>query len=327
MVKNAPSLWGSIISKLEPIYGKGNVIIAGGCLRDYTFGYEPKDIDIFINVDTELELELSLSEVEARLQPLLGFLKEETISIFDQNTDEEGYTPEATPEGLDKGSGCVGVFEQSYKNLLFPIQLIAKPLEEFNGLSLVRTFDYSLIKMYVDKPNGLIVTPFETQRDIHNRALWLKEKGSRRTKERIKSFCKRTGFQFSNEKDYPEIFGLVNTDDFWIPVDGPVSKGFLKDKIALVEYGDNALTGRETFAIVTGQEAIELWDPLNVKDYNTRRYHLWDIKNVEVYESQATIPALLASLMKRYDIAKLSEIINDIQEYIDNTSSLSEVPF
>ena len=41
---NGPDLWRAILAKMPP-----GSIVAGGAVRDYLLGYEPKDIDVFMS--------------------------------------------------------------------------------------------------------------------------------------------------------------------------------------------------------------------------------------------------------------------------------------
>ncbi|ALF01647.1 tRNA nucleotidyltransferase [Caulobacter phage Percy] len=47
-LRNGPDLWAALLEDLVPIFG-GDTIVAGGAVRDFMLGLEPKDIDIWVN--------------------------------------------------------------------------------------------------------------------------------------------------------------------------------------------------------------------------------------------------------------------------------------
>ncbi|WCD56149.1 tRNA nucleotidyltransferase [Caulobacter phage KSC] len=47
-MRNGPDLWHSLLEDIVAVFG-GDAIIAGGCIRDFMLGLEPKDIDIWVN--------------------------------------------------------------------------------------------------------------------------------------------------------------------------------------------------------------------------------------------------------------------------------------
>jgi hypothetical protein len=51
--RNGPALWETLIEALD-IPG---AVIAGGCIRDYVLGHEPKDIDLFVPIGNRQEFE------------------------------------------------------------------------------------------------------------------------------------------------------------------------------------------------------------------------------------------------------------------------------
>jgi len=211
--KTEPStaLYGHIIKALKPIFG--DVIIAGGCLRDLGYGYAPKDIDVFVNMDTELELELCLDEVIEALEDLkvLGRFTEKS-NIFEEK--EEGYSPQERTPGIDLGQSCVGVFELCFDNFQAPIQIIAKPLNtEWSGPNIVATFDYNLVQQYIDSEDGEIKGEAGTLKQIAERALYLRKTGDKKTEERLHRFLERTNFEPSNKDENPQMFGKKNANN------------------------------------------------------------------------------------------------------------------
>lgn len=205
--KVTPSLdlYRSMIKVLTPVFGEGQVLIAGGCLRDLAYGYLPKDIDVFVNLDTELSLELVMEDALEALNEI-GIGDGYFYNLFEDNKNNlEDYVKDSKPS--KDGPSCVGVFEFIFDNLVPRIQIIAKPLnKEWNGRSLCETFDYNLVQQWLD--DSLEVQGIEeVQKQIMERALYLKKTGDKKTEERIKAFLERTSFEPSNKDEHPLLFG------------------------------------------------------------------------------------------------------------------------
>lgn len=117
-MKNGPELWTEILTACRKVYGD-DAVIAGGCIRDYFLGFEPKDIDIFVN---RKEL-VAHGEFEKR--------------------DETDYqkNPEFCPE-------VSGVLEAQWGD--FVIQIIGRPMDDFSGAKLVEKFDIGITRCWFD---------------------------------------------------------------------------------------------------------------------------------------------------------------------------------
>jgi hypothetical protein len=53
-VDNGPEVWDKMLTAVKEIYEPEMAIVAGGAVRDYVLGLQPKDIDIFIHLKEEL---------------------------------------------------------------------------------------------------------------------------------------------------------------------------------------------------------------------------------------------------------------------------------
>lgn len=194
--------YGGLIGLLSPIFPEG-VIIAGGCLRDLSYGYDPKDIDVFVNIDNELELELRLEDVCSVLEPVLG-RQRERYNLFQDNAEDCEYNSFIRvniDDDDEKIPSCVAVFELYFENIKAPLQFIAKPLkDEWNGNTVVSTFDYNLVQQWIDSEDGEVKGVEEVQKAIAERALYLKN-SDKKTEERLKRFLARTSFEPSNKED------------------------------------------------------------------------------------------------------------------------------
>ncbi|WCA46264.1 tRNA nucleotidyltransferase [Caulobacter phage ERS] len=47
-MRNGPDLWAALLGDIVPVFG-GDAVVAGGAIRDFHLGLEPKDIDIWVN--------------------------------------------------------------------------------------------------------------------------------------------------------------------------------------------------------------------------------------------------------------------------------------
>jgi hypothetical protein len=66
-VVNNPELWNPILAAVREIYEPAYVCIAGGIIRDYLLGENPKDVDVFMNLGDK---KLDLDEIYEKAQEL-----------------------------------------------------------------------------------------------------------------------------------------------------------------------------------------------------------------------------------------------------------------
>ena len=185
--KNGPTLWKQLIAITENVL-KAPAIVAGGAVRDYKLGLEPKDIDIFVPVKIELDLEFAIPE----------FKKHDLeLSVFMPDTEiKDGYF-------LDQEEVDDGLFQAEVKGVLdgtfgpLKVQIIARPCDPFTGETVVSKFDLSICQAWYDGDvhySNACTESFQTKevkllrRDTRARM--------KRSRERFDRFNKRAGGEF-----------------------------------------------------------------------------------------------------------------------------------
>lgn len=148
--RNGPALWDSILEAL----GFEGAVIAGGCIRDYHLGLEPKDIDIFVPVPNRLELEDLMDRLNDSSLWQLSLIE----------TGNEGEYEEAF-DGI-----LIGVIEGEFCNM--PVNIISRSAyldgcDEPDLTSLIESFDYGILQAAYDG-RAIIATPAQS-RDHFNR--------------------------------------------------------------------------------------------------------------------------------------------------------------
>jgi len=239
------ALYGSIIKALQPIFG--DVIIAGGCLRDLRYGYKPKDVDVFVNLPDELSLELALDETIEALEGLkiLGKFTEQ-YNIFEDKTEEEYVKEESRHDNSELGQSCVGVFELYFSEFDYPIQLIAKPLEcEWNGENICATFDYNLVQQYVDSEDGEIKGVDETLKQIAQRALYLRKTGDKKTEERLHRFLGKNELRAIKQRRTTSSFQEQNSKDKLRSRNAEVRQPLFRDDPQWLDHVINGMLVRQ----------------------------------------------------------------------------------
>ncbi|MFN4091616.1 MAG: hypothetical protein ACK4FG_01815 [Brevundimonas sp.] len=131
---NGPELWAAILGVMPP-----GSIIAGGAVRDYLLGVEPKDIDVFFDI-------INWTHVDG-FEPLGG------------NERTEEYEAMGPVCSVNRGR----LFD-------YQIDMIGMELFPFDGPNLVETFDFGITRCWFD---GEVRCLPECQTDFENRTVTL----------------------------------------------------------------------------------------------------------------------------------------------------------
>lgn len=188
-MKNGPELWDAILRGLND----ASAVIAGGCVRDYLLGREPKDIDVFVNVACKDQL-----RVLGRALPATF-----SVSLMRELTEYE-----VAPDWVGEVSGVLdGSFCPEGSHDIFDdytqVQIIGRPSADFGGAQLVSRFDFGITRSWYD--GELHDTP-EAAQDRANRTVTLMRWD---TDDHVRSSLKR----FERWRDrYSEPFRLVLPD-------------------------------------------------------------------------------------------------------------------
>ncbi len=151
-------------------------IIAGGFVRDAHLGLSPKDIDVFINdarFPVKLDFEMMIYNAGATHVKLLSgeeaekYAGQRATSVSDWAVKLLNPTPPAPIPQDAKEITCVQ--DTLFPVCSYPIQFIHCTLDKgFTPRSLINTFDYNVIRGYVDNDLNLAladeaVEGFETK--------------------------------------------------------------------------------------------------------------------------------------------------------------------
>lgn len=177
-MNNGPSLWAEILAQVRPVYGD-TAVIAGGCVRDYLLGREPKDIDVFVNASTA-RLAVRSFDLPRRFM----------VSALAKASEYED-------ESNDFGAEVAGVLDGTYTDTEgreHAIQIIARPHPDFSGPQLVAQLDLDICRSWYDGAT-LHETPEARQAryDGTIRAI----RPNNRTADRISRLSERLGLKVS----------------------------------------------------------------------------------------------------------------------------------
>ena len=178
---NGPALWADILNPVSSIFGP-NAVIAGGAVRDYLLGYEPKDIDVFVDSTRE-----HLAAAKPRLEAF-GF------------TDITLLTDATTCQYTDWQPDLKGVLDMQFGGR--QVQIIAR---RFSSMAeLAGQFDLAICQS-IYFPGGIFSTP-EAKADRQNKTLTRTRYGTDEaysaTMERVERFkAKYEGFRFVDPRN------------------------------------------------------------------------------------------------------------------------------
>lgn len=168
--RNGPELWSFLLGEI----GMAGAVVAGGCIRDYLLGVEPKDIDIFVAIDARQKLE--------QLGDKLGSgWNVELMNLECEEQYEEAFDGE-----------LVGVLEGEAYGV--PVNIVSRRahfgrakatareylnddwtdcLDEPDNWSLINSFDFGILQAsYQGEDTGVILTP-AALRDLANKTATL----------------------------------------------------------------------------------------------------------------------------------------------------------
>lgn len=154
---NGPELWNTILGPIRGAFGD-DALIAGGAVRDFFLGFEPKDIDVFVNVGTIEELLDCAETLDNRF----------TLAPLDPELDEYETNPDWVNEvsGVLDGGFLTGLGVWDH----FNVQVIGRPMADFRGRNLSQRFDLGITCCWFD---GDLNDTVEAYRDRAGRTLTL----------------------------------------------------------------------------------------------------------------------------------------------------------
>ena len=128
---SGPAVWGALLNQIRAA-APARFVVAGGAIRDYWLGLEPKDIDIFVDTPTRLDL--------AKLA--LDINEQEAFDVVLIDAEEYDYD--------DKQ--LVGCLEGTwtFNGETWPINIVARPALLAGPAALVRTFDFGILQAWWD---------------------------------------------------------------------------------------------------------------------------------------------------------------------------------
>lgn len=159
MGRNGPALWDALLNAVR-LHTDKDVLIAGGCLRDYALGLEPKDIDICVACETREELEQLGDELNE-------------AGLF----DVELIRPDEDSDSASNGEGVpdlIGVLDGEAFDI--PVNLIARTHHQEGMLALLHGFDFCILRASYDGADTYW-SP-EALEDIRNRTATLTDQAT-----------------------------------------------------------------------------------------------------------------------------------------------------
>lgn len=167
---NGPKLWDQLLEAV----GVDGAVIAGGCIRDYMLGLEPKDYDIFVPCQTLKEW-TDLKYAKFAGVSTLWELSD-TQEGAEYNKSDFGETP------------LLGVMEGEMLGVR--VNIIARTSHADGPEALIRSFDFHVLQAYY-AGDMVEATPAMT-RDIHQkRATLAHEKHKEQSIARFERFNAR----------------------------------------------------------------------------------------------------------------------------------------
>lgn len=179
-MNNGPELWKIIHSKFADNFGKENVLIAGGCVRDYLVrkNKNPKDIDVFVNFGSEFKFDISM-ELMRRWRDWIW---------ADFNVDQEGmrraeiYVVENDGSkpivNQDNPNNWLGQAETVVrvgvddKESFYQVNIIGRTdVDARRPVDFVETFDLNVCKAWYDPITNSPIATIAAQDDLKNRTI------------------------------------------------------------------------------------------------------------------------------------------------------------
>lgn len=167
-MKNGPDLWDSILEKMP-----AGSVIAGGAVRDYLLGVEPKDIDVFMGVPNDL---VDFTTFNIGDEPRSGLFR---IDNFYERLEE--YQAMTNIDLVSSGT-------------MFDFKVDAVVMTNFtDGAALVSEFDFAINQCWYTKAEGVRWTEASTVDRICKMVTLLQTDRLERSQKRFARFNERMG--------------------------------------------------------------------------------------------------------------------------------------
>ncbi|UCR81402.1 hypothetical protein [Brevundimonas phage AA] len=136
---SGPAIWGSLLNQVRAA-APGRFVVAGGAIRDYWLGLDPKDIDIFVDTANRDDLAVLAEEINK-----LDNFDVHMIDVEEYEVDDPYLV------GCIEGSW-------TFNDEVWPINIVARPSLLAGPLSLVKTFDFGILQAWWDLTSPAIQT-------------------------------------------------------------------------------------------------------------------------------------------------------------------------
>lgn len=170
MSYNSPALWAEVYEPFAETFGKDNVLIAGGCVRDYLHSkrMHPNDIDVFVRFDRNIDWEIATLDIDEFR--LFDGGRMEGLREFTPIPNDEKY---GTMEGKDWIGHGNGHYEIPEANRSVRINVIARrDVDARDPVTFVNKFDLNICRAWADPNEGF--RPVGTDAclyDLHNNTI------------------------------------------------------------------------------------------------------------------------------------------------------------
>lgn len=189
---SGPAVWGALLNQIRAA-APARYVVAGGAIRDYWLGLEPKDIDVFVDTPTRLDLAALALDINA----VSGF----DVSMIDI---EEYQTDDPHLVGCLEGTW-------TFNDEVWPINVVARPALLAGPLSLVNTFDFGILQAWWDLTSREIQTTAACDFDRDELfATLMHDRHPSQSMERFMRFQERNGevLTFRDPKNYMASAGF-----------------------------------------------------------------------------------------------------------------------
>lgn len=164
---NGPKFWNEVATRIDRLginRQDWDIMITGGCVRDWYLGLTPKDIDVFVRQGTG--------------QGVFG------------SRNIEGFEPSDGPQVADEYMGVGNIVEiTNWKFVDTDIQIILINQDPMNHRDL---FDAELLKGSYELDAGLRL-PSQTLKDLDDKVVRLTRNATARSQERAERFLQKVG--------------------------------------------------------------------------------------------------------------------------------------
>lgn len=226
---NKPDVWANLYAHFTETFGEDNVLIAGGCVRDYLVSkrIEPRDIDVFVNADALIDFEIASVDISA-----YPFIRREEFGmpgyhiVNNKGKGPYGHYVPNQPDWIGEGKGYGELFyvargRERVKS--YNINVIArKDVKGSLAEDFVQSFDINACRAWVDPNTFKPMASDACTSDIANRTLTygLDKPPTERSLRRASHICShlskfafRVGFDIERpkkDKDAEDIIKLYN---------------------------------------------------------------------------------------------------------------------